>query len=245
MNYKILTVLFLFSCFFSCNEKDELGELLKRAFEFKEKQNYSSALLVFKEAFEKEKKSERKAMIARNIGLIYLVKEDKTNAELYFKKGLKFSDKSSYYHQVNEVELFLIKNNSELAKRKLLEMRNSFADSMEVYQMLSFIYSGSYNENDEDLDLSLENALIAYKINANVVNTDQLASIYFLMDKYEEAASLFVKLKQQFPENKRYQFDYGQSLYFNGKEKEGLKEMQEAAERDSECKNRLNEIISE
>ncbi len=243
---KFFQLLFLLLFLVSCSNPDEkkVIELMQKGNDFLEDRNYSSALVSFKDALKYKMSGEAKAKIYRNIAVVYLYEGNLDTAKHYSQLGVEAAESESYYHLINKGELFLLSNKTKEAIEILEKTKKLKPNEMEVYNNLSLIYAGNYGERFQNINLALENAQKAYKINPIDVNKEQLASVYFQKENFDKALKLFHELMDKHPEVKIYQFYYGQSLYFSGKEDEGIEMMEEAASRDSECKKLLDELIN-
>jgi predicted Zn-dependent protease len=85
--------------------------------------------------------------------------------------------------------------------------------------------------------------LKAYHLSKNIVAKEQLGSVYFQNEKYLKAIRIYQNLLSEFPDNQLYSFYYGESLFFLGDEKNGMKRMRNAADRDDSCKVMFQEIF--
>ena len=113
----------------------------------------------------------------------------------------------------------------------------------EVYIALCSIYSGAYGDAFFDPIKSEYYALKAYHLSKNIVAKEQLGSVYFQNEKYLKAIRIYQNLLSEFPDNQLYSFYYGESLFFLGDEKNGMKRMRNAADRDDSCKVMFQEIF--
>jgi tetratricopeptide (TPR) repeat protein len=231
--------------FSSCSNSDDAKvlEFMEKGNQFLEDKNYSSALISFKDALKYEMSDETKAKNYRNIAVVFLYIENLDSAKYYSQLGADAVDSDSYYHLINKGEVYLLSNQTKHAIHILEQAKKLKPNEMEVYNNLSLIYAGNYGEKFVSLDLALTNAEKAYKLNKNDVNKEQLASVYFQKENFSKALILFKELFEKHPEVKMYQFYYGQSLYFSGNEDLGIEMMEEAAERDGNCRKLLNDLI--
>jgi tetratricopeptide (TPR) repeat protein len=229
----------------SCSNSDDVKvlEFMEKGNQFLEDKNYSSALISFKDALKYEMSDESKAKNYRNIAVVFLYMENLDSAKYYSQLGADAVNSDSYYHLINKGEVYLLSNQTKHAIHILEQAKKLKPNEMEVYNNLSLIYAGNYGEEFVSLDLALSNAEKAYELNKNDVNKEQLASVYFQKENFSKALNLFKELYEKHPEVKMYQFYYGQSLYFSGNEELGIKMMEEAAERDENCRKLLEDLI--
>jgi tetratricopeptide (TPR) repeat protein len=245
--YKILVFtlsLTLLSC--SSNQDDKAIIKMNEGSEFLSSKNYSSALISFKDVLKYSISDELKAKNYRNIAVTFLYLDELDSAQTYSKSGFEAAKLNSYFYFINKAEYHLLSKEIPQAiilYDKASNLNVSENEKMEVYNNLSLIYAGNYGEKYIDLPRSLENANNAFRINPLPVNQEQLASVYFQMENFSKASSLFKSLFESFPEVKMYQFNYGQSLFFLGKEDQGIDLMQKAAERDEKCKILFNQLV--
>lgn len=241
--FAFVSALFLLS---ACAVSDDpkAVKLMQEGNRFMESRNYNSALICFKDAEKLELSDESKSINYRNIAVAFLYLEEPDSAKKYSKLGFECLNSYSYYHLINMAEYELLSKQTAKAIQTFENAKKLKPDEMEVYNNLSLIYAGNYGESFENLAKALENAQKAYKLSPNAVNQEQLASVYFQLENYDKAIELFRELSTRFPAIKLYQFYEGQSLYFSGKEDEGLELMQQAADRDENCRKLFEELIS-
>lgn len=236
----ILTVALLLLCF-SC-EEDKTEALLKEAENYVDEKNYSSALVVYRDALSGELNDEQKVKIWRNLSLCFENTNEQDSAVFYRLKALKNAEKGSYFFQVLKGEDFVAKDKLDQAEKSFLEAEKLDEEGVEALNNLSLLYSGAYDDNHMNLKKALSYAKKAMGLKASTVNKEQLAAVYFQQENFKEAAKLYEQLFEKHPNILLYQFNQGQCLYFSDKEVEGIQLMGEAATRDSECQELLEQI---
>jgi tetratricopeptide (TPR) repeat protein len=248
---KINAVFFILILNISCSSRNEKKalEMIEKGNEYMDNKNYSSALIQFKNALKFDLSKEIIPLNYRNIAVTFLYLNQADSAKYYSKLGMDCSDKNTYYHYLNKAEYLLLTHNIKEAlitfdtAEKLFSNQND-PQLMEIHNNLSLIYAGNYGEQFLNLSKSLFHAKKAYKMKNNETNQEQLASVYFQLENFDEAYRLFNDLKNKHPEVKIYQFYTGQTLYFIGKEEEGMKLMKDAADRDIKCNELFLELTS-
>lgn len=242
---KLFALLFLTFIVFSCSTSDD-PKALKRISEgnkFLDQKNYSSALIAFKDAQKYDLTDESLAKNYRNISICFKNLNLLDSAKVNAKKAYQNAEEYSYYFFNNSGEALLLDNKLEEAKLQFEKAIKKNELGMEANNNLSLLYSGTYDEKFINLNAAIFYAGKAYDANPTATNKEQMASIYFQMENFKQAAKLFSELSNQFPQVKMHQFNYGQCLYFSGKEDEGIALMEDAAERDELCRELFEELI--
>lgn len=230
----------------SCGNSDDPKalKLMAEGNRYMDARNFNSAMIRFKEAANLELSDESRSKNYRNIAVTFLYLEEPDSAKKYSKLGFECLESYSYYHLINMAEYELLSKETDKAIKTFEEAKKLKPNEMEVYNNLSLIYAGNYGESFEDLPKALSNAQKAFDLNPNPVNQEQLASVFFQMEKYEKAAEIFHDLGEKYPAVLLYRFYEGQSLYFDGKENEGLELMENAADRDEHCRELFEALVS-
>jgi tetratricopeptide (TPR) repeat protein len=236
----------LIGALFSCKSKEnelKANLLNNNGVDFMEAKNYESAFVKFHEALALKPSKEILIQLYRNLSTVHFYLENADSSIIYSKKAYETAEKNSFYYHLNKGEYMMQKNSIKEALNEFEKAKKKEKGMMELYNNLSLIYDGSYGEEFMDLPKALENAKIAFKLNPSPTMKEQLASIYFEMDDYKKSNKLYKELMTEYPEVKMFQFEYGLSLYFEGNEEEGLTLMEEAAARDSQCKEMLDNLF--
>ncbi|MFN5417162.1 MAG: hypothetical protein ACK5B9_08910 [Flavobacteriia bacterium] len=242
---KYFSLLFLTFIVLSCSKSDD-PKALKRISEgnaFLDQKNYSSALIAFKDAQKYDLSVESLAKNYRNISICFSNLEQLDSAKANAKKSFEVAEEYSYLYHNNKGEHILLHNQVEAALKEFRLAEKRDETQMEVWNNMSLIYSGAYDSTYLNLNLAIVYAQKAYDIKQNATNKEQLASVLFQMENFQSAGNLYASLSKEFPQVKMHQFNEGQCLYFAGKEEEGKKMMEEAAERDEKCRLLLEELI--
>lgn len=238
---RLLTIFLISLLFFSCGD-DKSEALLKDAETYFDEKNYSSALVAYRDALSGELNDEQKVKVWRNLSLCFENANEQDSAKLYHSQALKNAEKGSYFYYVLKGEDFVAKDKLDQAEKSFLEAEKLDEEGVEALNNLSLLYSGAYDDKHMNLKKALSYAKKAMSLKASTVNKEQLAAVYFQQENFKEAAELYEQLFEKHPNIRLYQFNQGQCLYFSDEEVEGIQLMEEAATRDLECQELLEQI---
>ena len=240
----LLTLLLFSAC---SNKADENAKKLNdQGVAFLDQEEFEKAGQSFHSALaSREISGDLEAGILRNLSLLHSFQENKDSALYYAGKAMGKSEKDSYYFFLTSAEYDLLKENISEAIQNFEKAKKIKPEEMAIYNSLGMIYSGKYGEEFEDMEKALVNNKKAYELAPREPLADALATSYMNMEKYEESIPIWEELTQKNPSKMEYHFQLGTALYFSGKEEEGEKKMQYAAERDATCRQMLDEMIAE
>jgi|TARA_R110000737_G_C14624517_1_gene494394 tetratricopeptide (TPR) repeat protein len=211
-----------------------------------DKEEYDKASVLFLQALKKKDlPKDLNAGILRNLSLLYSFQNEKDSALHYAKLGFEIAEKNSYFFYLNKAEYELLTDKIELAKDNYERAKELKPDEMAIYNSLGMIYSGSYGEEFINYKEALTNNLKAYEISPREPLAEALATSYMNLEQYKESIPLWEKLIGENPAKMEYHFQLGVAFLFSGREEEGEKKIDYAAERDENCRAMLEEMLAE
>lgn len=233
-------MLFLISC---SNNNEVARDLNNSAVAYLDKENYEEAAIELKKAWIlNDVDANLKADISRNIALCFNQQNERDSALYYARKAIEVSEKDSYTYWVSRAEFALMKQNINEARAWFEKAKELNSEEMSVYNNLGMIYSGKFGHKYENLDLAISNNKKAYELAKREPLGEALAFSYMNAERYTEAIPVWKELQTMAPANMEYVFHEGVCLYFSGKEEEGEKLMEKAADRDDRCREMLEEM---
>ena len=235
-------ILFLVSCSHT-NDVDELQKI-KKGERILEMKAFDKALKYFVSIDASSFSDDSKAVLFRNISKSYSQLGQIDSAKIYCEKAVNIADKNSFIYFITKAEFELFNHQASNAIETLVNAEKKHPESEEVANLFSLIYSGEYGEGYFDLQKAEKYAVHAFRLKNNNSNKEQLGSIYFDAEKYKLATKIFKEMYYQESNNHFYKFYYGQSLFFEGKEKKGFQLMKSAADNNDSCKLMFDEIFS-
>jgi tetratricopeptide (TPR) repeat protein len=228
------------------HEIEEATTLNDEGVALMDKEEYDKALVLFMQALnKKDLPNDLNAGILRNLSILYSFQNQKDSALLYAKLGFEKADVDSYFYFLNKAEYHLLTDKVDLAKNNFERAKELKPDEMAIYNSLGMIYSGTYGDEYVNFNKALENNLQAYGIVQREPLAEALASSYMNLERYAESIPLWEKLIGENPSKMEYHFQLGVAFLFSGREEEGEKKMDYAAERDEYCRQMLNEMLAE
>jgi len=244
--FSAFSFIFLMFFFFHCTHSTDVKEWkkIKKGEILVEKSAFHSALNYFFLIDPTNFSDDSKAYLYRSISHTYSKIGLIDSANFYLEKAAKIAPRGSYFYYVTKAEMALSNHQTSSALETLAQVDKKFQNKEEVACLLSQIHSGNYGEGFFDLSKAEKYALRAFRLNQNNSNKEQLGTVYFEAEKYKLATKIFKEMYYQESNNHFYKFYYGQSLFFEGKEKKGFQLMKSAAENNDSCKLMFDEIFS-
>jgi len=244
------TIYFIFGFLLlvSCNNQvvEEAKQLNDEGVSRMDEEEYTQASLLFNRALKTgDLPKELSAGIFRNLSLLYTFQNEKDSALYYAKIGFEGAEKDSYFYFLNKAEYLLLTNNVSDAISNYEKAKKLKSDEMAIYNSLGMIYSGSYGEEFKNYDKAMENNLKAYEITQREPLQEALAISYMNLERYKESIPFWKILIEKNPSKMEYHFQLGVAYFFSGKEGEGEKKMEYAADRDENCRRMLDEMMVE
>ena len=237
--------LFLLLILFSCRQQSDPQAILslQEGVALLDEKNFEDALLTFKKTLSYNLDEELESKVYRNLSIVFQNQGSIDSALVYSKKGYEMAPDNSYLYYINKAEYALLENDIKtgVENLKMAEKLNPF--EMEVFSLFCSIYSGDYGDAYFNPVLAERYAKKAYHINPCKITKEQLGAVYFQNERYMRAVRIFKELSGAVPTDQRYKFYLGQSLFFSGKESQGVWYMKQAAERDDSCKVMFKEIF--
>ncbi len=240
-----LTVLLLLS---SCSNRgaEDAKVLNDEGVALMDKEEYSGASSLFHQALNKGNlPPELSAGILRNLSLLHSFTNFKDSALFYAKLGYEKAEKNSYFFFLNKAEYMLLTDNVQKAIENYERAKEIKSDEMAIYNSLGMIYSGNYGDKYTDYDKALINNMKAYEIAPREPLEEALATSYMNIEKYQESIPLWEDLISKNPSKMEYHFQLGVAFLFSGREEEGGKKVEYAADRDANCRKMLDEMLTE
>jgi tetratricopeptide (TPR) repeat protein len=242
--YFFLTLFILTAC--SNHEVKEAKTLNDEGVTLMDKEEYEKASVLFLQALKREDlPNELKAGILRNLCLLYSLQNKKDSALRYARLGFEKADENSYFYYLNQAEYDILTNKIESAKDNYERAKALKPDEMAIFNSLGMIYSGSYGDEFTNFEKALENNLKAYELAPREPLAEALATSYMNLERYKKSIPIWEKLIGENPAKMDYHFQLGVAFLFSGREEEGEKKIDYAAERDEYCRQMLNEMLEE
>lgn len=237
--------LFLTLIMFSCRQQSDPQAILslQEGVALLDEKNFDDALLVFKKTLSFNLDDELESKVYRNLSIVYQNQGSIDSALFYSKKGYEMAPDDSYLYYINKAEYALLENDIKIGVENLKMAEKQNPSEMEVFSLFCSIYSGDYGDAYFDPVLAERYAKKAYHLNPCKITKEQLGAVYFQNERYARAVRIFKELSGAVPTDQRYKFYLGQSLFFCGKESQGVWYMKQAAERDDSCKVMFKEIF--
>lgn len=232
--------------FVHCTHTNDVNELqkIKKGERILEMKAFDKALQYFVSIDASSFSDDSKAVLFRNISKSYSQLGQIDSGKIYCEKAVNIADKNSFIYFITKAEFELFNHQASNAIETLVNAEKKHPESEEVAKLFSLIYSGEYGEGYFDLQKAEKYAVHAFRLKNNNSNKEQLGSIYFEAEKYKLATKIFKEMYYQESNNNFYKFYYGQSLFFEGKEKKGFQLMKSAADNNDSCKLMFDEIFS-
>lgn len=224
---------------------EKAGKLNNEGIDFMEAQNYSSAKVKFQEALQLEPSAETKSELYRNLSTVFFNLDEMDSSAAYSRKAYEAASPGSYLYLLNKAEYQLMKGKIREAIPLLEKAQAIEPEKMETYSNLNLIYNGNYGEKFMNLPKALKSAQKAFELNASAANQEQLASVYFQLENFNESTWHYTALMKKFPEVQLYRFYAGHSMFLEGKADEGIALMEAAADRDEQCRQMLDELLAD
>jgi tetratricopeptide (TPR) repeat protein len=239
-----LAIVTLSAC--SNHEAEEAKTLNDEGVILMDKEEYADASVLFLQALKKKDlPKDLNAGILRNLSLLHSFQNQKDSAMRYAKLGYEIANKNSYFFYLNKAEYELLTDKINAAKENFEKAKELKPDEMAIYNSLGMIYSGSYGDDFIDYDKALENNKKAYELAPRAPLAEALATSYMNLERYKESIPLWEILIDENPSKMEYHFQLGVAFLFSGREEEGEKKIDYAAERDENCRAMLEEMLAE
>jgi tetratricopeptide (TPR) repeat protein len=237
--------LFVFILFFSCSQQSDPQAilLLQEGVALLDEKNFDEAQIAFKKTLSYKLDEELESKVYRNLSIVFQNKGSIDSALFYSKKGFEMAPDNSYLYYINRAEYALLENDIKLGVENLKIAEKQNPSEMEVYSLFCSIYSGDYGDAYFNPFLAERYAKKAYHITPCKITKEQLGAVYFQNERYGRAVRIFKELSGAVPSDQRYKFYLGQSLFFSGKESQGVWYMKQAADRDDSCNVMFKEIF--
>jgi tetratricopeptide (TPR) repeat protein len=228
----------------ACSPKKQLTEKsIKKGVAYIDQEEYQKAIDYFHSLLVKDIDDLSSSVICRNLSISFQCLGDIDSAIYYAKKSYAEAPEDSFEYYLNKADYNLLINHVSQALQSLEQAKEIDSKRQEVYNRYCSVYSGEYGEVFFEPELAEKNAILACKIKPGRIVKEQLGSIYFQNEKYNQSARVFKELVKKYPENKKYTFYMGQAIYFDGNESRGMDLMRNAADRDDSCKVMFEEIF--
>lgn len=237
-------IILLVSC--SNHTAEEAKALNDEGVTMMDREEYDKASALFHQALNKgDLPKDLNAGILRNLSLLHSFQNRKDSALLFAKQGYENADADSYFYFLNKAEYLLLTGNIQEAIVHYEKAKKIKSNEMAIYNSLGMIYSGSYGDDYTDYNKALENNLKAYDISPREPLEEALATSYMNLEKYKESIPFWESLIAKNPSKMEYHFQLGVAFLFSGKEEEGEKKLEYAADRDENCRRMLDEMLTE
>ena len=245
MILRCVAYLFFIILFSSCHQQSDPQAILslQEGIALLEEKNFDEALLTFKKTLSYKLDAELESKLYRNLSIVYQNQGNIDSALFYSQKGYEIAPDNSYLYFINKAEFALLENDIKTGVENLKKAETQNSSEMEVFSLFCSIYSGDYGDAYFDPVQAERYAKKAFHLNPCKVTKEQLGAVYFQNERYARAVRIFKELSGSVPSDQRYKFYLGQSLFFCGKESQGVWYMKQAAERDDSCKVMFKEIF--
>jgi len=237
--------LFAFILLVSCKNQvaEEAKQLNDEGVSSMDREEYVQAAHLFHRALKAgDLPKELSAGVFRNLSLLHTFHHEKDSALYYAKMGYEIAEEDSYFYFLNKGEYLLLTNNIDVAISNYEKAKKRKPEEMAIYNSLGMIYSGSYGEEFTNYEKALENNLKAYEITSREPLEEALATSYMNLERYKKSIPFWIRLIEKNTSKMEYHFQLGVAYLFSGKEEEGEKKIEYAADRNENCRKMLDEM---
>ena len=184
---------------------EEAVALNNKGLSFLDKQDYDSAIFIFKKATQTRSVSEKnKVNILRNIAITYSEMDKTDSAKIFYKKAAAASSKNSYNFLVNNADVALLEDYIPKAISNFQAAWDLDNEKVDVNNGLGLIYLGEYGNTYFNPDKALRYNLKAYEINKDRNTQFVLGKNYYQLKKYDKALEIFNTLHEEYPDYTSY-----------------------------------------
>jgi len=180
--------------------------------------NYDEAERLFELALGQMTKDDQEnvRIIHENLGLLHINKGDNDQALKHYQEAVSLSDLNgpAYYSNLGEVRL-LAGNVTEAIEdfERVLELE---PDHFGANNNLGLIFLGGIDEEIVDFERALPHNQVAHSSSETVITIHNLATNYYLLDRYSDALPLFEILNSYSQDNALAKYYIGLIFWENG-----------------------------